>query len=322
MKLQILVPQYNETDIVVKPLLDSIAIQQNVDFKDIGVIICNDGSDTLLSRDFLDSYPFRIDYHLEKHRGISATRNSCLDYAEADYIMFCDADDMFLNVCAFQMIYSNMSEGFDTLTSTFIEESRERNTGEIIYVTHDFDATYVHGKVHNRHFLLENNLRFKDELWYNEDSYFTVLVHTLAKTHKHCENPFYLWKWNPNSVCRSEKNKRLKMFPTMIDSNDYLVDELERRGFANKALGFVAYMIAETYYTLNKPMWLENPYYADIVEKRIATYFRKHESQWNAIPYADKLDIAFKLRDRAIKEDLGFEVITFSDWLEKIKEMS
>ena len=39
MKLQILVPQYKETDEVVKPLLDSIAIQQNVPMDEIGVII-------------------------------------------------------------------------------------------------------------------------------------------------------------------------------------------------------------------------------------------------------------------------------------------
>ena len=132
MKLDILVPQYNEDETVIKPLLDSIAIQQSVDFNDIKVIICNDGSDTYLSRDFLDSYPFRVDYHLEKHRGISATRNSCLDYSDADYVMFCDADDMFLNVCGLRMIYANMAEGFDTLTSKFVEESRERSTGEII----------------------------------------------------------------------------------------------------------------------------------------------------------------------------------------------
>ena len=31
MKLQILIPQYKETDEVVKPLLDSIALQQNVE---------------------------------------------------------------------------------------------------------------------------------------------------------------------------------------------------------------------------------------------------------------------------------------------------
>lgn len=32
MKLQILVPHYKEPTEVIKPLLDSIAIQQNVDF--------------------------------------------------------------------------------------------------------------------------------------------------------------------------------------------------------------------------------------------------------------------------------------------------
>ena len=45
MKLQILVPHYNETAEEVKPLLDSIALQQNVDFGEIGVILCHDGED-------------------------------------------------------------------------------------------------------------------------------------------------------------------------------------------------------------------------------------------------------------------------------------
>ena len=50
-KLQILIPQYNETDEVIKPLLDSIEIQQSVDLKnDVGVIIVNDGSDVKLSQ--------------------------------------------------------------------------------------------------------------------------------------------------------------------------------------------------------------------------------------------------------------------------------
>ena len=98
MKLQILVPQYNETDEVIKPLLDSIAIQQSVDLKkDVGVIICNDGSDVLLSNKLLKSYPFKIEYYKEPHQGVSATRNACLDHATADYVMFCDADDMFFN---------------------------------------------------------------------------------------------------------------------------------------------------------------------------------------------------------------------------------
>ena len=99
MKLQILIPQYEETDDVVKPLLDSIAIQQNVDMNEIGVIIVNDGTDVRLSDELLNSYPFKVEYILNKHKGVSATRNACLDHATADYVMFCDADDMFYNAC-------------------------------------------------------------------------------------------------------------------------------------------------------------------------------------------------------------------------------
>ena len=65
MKLQILIPQYKETDEIIKPMLDSIAIQQSIDFNDIGVIICNDGSDVHLSEDFLNSYPYKIEYYLK-----------------------------------------------------------------------------------------------------------------------------------------------------------------------------------------------------------------------------------------------------------------
>ena len=42
-KLQILIPQYKEDESIIKPLLDSIEVQQNVDLaNDIGVIIVND----------------------------------------------------------------------------------------------------------------------------------------------------------------------------------------------------------------------------------------------------------------------------------------
>ena len=89
MKLQFLVPQYKETDEIIKPLLDSIAIQQQTDMDEIGVIIVNDGSEVYLSDELLNSYPYKIEYYKEKHEGVSATRNKCLEHAKADYVMFC-----------------------------------------------------------------------------------------------------------------------------------------------------------------------------------------------------------------------------------------
>ena len=65
MTLDILIPQFKETDDILRPLLDSIKLQQNVDFNSIKVIICNDGSDVFLTEDFLNSYPFRVEYYKE-----------------------------------------------------------------------------------------------------------------------------------------------------------------------------------------------------------------------------------------------------------------
>ena len=54
MTLQILVPQYMETEETLRPLLDSIELQQGVDLaNEVGVIIVNDGTNVHLSEAFL-----------------------------------------------------------------------------------------------------------------------------------------------------------------------------------------------------------------------------------------------------------------------------
>lgn len=153
MKLQFLIPMYKESFEVVKPLLDSIALQQNVDFNEIGVIIRCDGGTEITVPENL--YPFRIDYKMCEHRGVSATRNACLDDATADYVMFCDCDDMFYNMCGLWIIFREMEVGFDSFVSVFIEETINPQTKEHIYINREMDSTFVHGKVHRRKYLLE-----------------------------------------------------------------------------------------------------------------------------------------------------------------------
>ena len=315
MKLQILVPQYNETDEDIKPLLDSIALQQNVDFNEIGVIICNDGSNTHLTDDFLKSYPFHIEYYKLPRRGISATRNACLDRANASFVMFCDADDMFFSMCGLYQVFLDMERGFDALTSAFVEETRDRYTREIVYTTREYDSTFIHGKVYRRKYLIDKNIRFKDELEFNEDSYFVVLTQNLTENHKHCKTPFYLWRWREGSVSRQGVLNKMKTYHTMVDANDYLVDELFRRGLADKALVFVVYMLVESYYAINKKAWIENPQYIGKLNRRVAAYYKKHKAQWDSVSDKDKVDIALTLRERAVKEEMGFERITFEEWL-------
>ena len=156
MKLQILVPHYKETVYEMKPLLDSIALQQNVDFGEIGVVICHDGGQIIN----LTGYPFQIQQLTQEHKGVSAARNTCLDAATADYIMFCDADDMFYNACGLWILFREMEIGFDSLVSVFTEETRAGK--EVIYINHDMDSTFVHGMVHSMPYLKDQNIRWNE----------------------------------------------------------------------------------------------------------------------------------------------------------------
>ena len=323
MKLQILVPQYNETDEVIKPLLDSIAIQQNVPFDEIGVVICNDGSDVFLSDELLNSYPFKIEYYKEKHKGVSATRNACLDHAKADYVMFCDADDMFYNACGLWIVFREMKTGFDSLVSVFVEETRTPDRKEIIYVNRERDATFVHGKIHRRKYLKNKKIRWNNNLIIHEDSFFNILCQNLSTNVKYCQTPFYLWKWRDDSVCRHDPKYILKTYRNMIDSNDALVDEFIKRGLSDKATFYTAFMIFDAYYTMNKPDWInqENKEYRDLTEKRFSDYFKKREDMWNAVPSQERMMISNGVRSRSIGEGMLMEAITIDNWLKYIKNL-
>ena len=323
MKLQILVPQYKETDEVLKPLLDSLAIQQNVDFNEFSVIICNDGSDVFLTEEFLNSYPYKIEYYKEPHRGVSGTRNACLDHSTADYVMFCDADDMFFNACGLWMIFKEIDIGFDSLTSIFVEEGRLPETKEVVYLNREMDSTFVHGKIHRRQYLLDKQIRWNEKLTIHEDSFFNIQCQNLSDNVKYLQSPFYLWKWRDDSVCRHDPKYILKTYNNMIDSNDALVDEFIKRGVMDKAIFYTAFLVFDAYYMMNKEEWInqENKEYRDATEKRFAKYFNKRKSLWYKLTAQEKVAISNQIRSRMVNEGMLMEAITIDDWLKKIKRI-
>lgn len=326
MKLQILIPQYKETENIIKPLLDSIAIQQSIDMNEIGVIICNDGSDVILRDDFLNSYPYKIEYYKEPHRGVSATRNACFNHSTADYVMFCDADDMFYNACGLWIIFReiDMNGGFDSLVSAFVEETRNpENKDEVIYINHDMDSTFVHGKIHKRQYLIDKNIYWNENLTIHEDSFFNILCQNLSTNVKYCQTPFYLWKWRDDSICRHDPKYMLKTYKNMLDSNDALVDDFLSRGLLDKTMFYTIFMIFDAYYTMNKPEWIdqENQEYRFKTELRFKKYYIKHKSIWETAPINDKMYISNQVRSRSVMEGMRMEAITIDDWLKHIENL-
>lgn len=320
-KLDLLVPRYREPFSVLKGLLDSVMVQQNVDFDEVGVIIVDDGEMGRLDEDILKQYPYPIEYYQEDHRGVSATRNACLDHSKAEYVMFCDIDDCFYNSCGMWILFREMEAGFDSLVSAFIEETRNPQTKEVVYVNHDFDSTFVHGKVHKRKYLLKEEIRWNPDLTIHEDSYFNCLCQKLSNNVKYCQTPFYLWRWRDNSVCRHDPKYILKTYNNMLDSNTALVNEFLRRNRKTDAEFYASSMIYDAYLTLNKDEWWneENSEYKVAVERRFKKYYEDFKNLFDHCDPDVKKQIYVSMKNRFFGEGMFFENVTFGDWIKHIE---
>lgn len=272
-KLQILIPQYSEDDNKIKPLLDSIAIQQDIDFNDIEVFIGNDGSDTKLSIDFLKTYKFRIQYHYFEHGRLAATRKKLFDLVTAPYIMYCDADDEFICTIALSQILQLVDKGFDMLVCDFMEQNAFPD-GRIIHIPHQKDPVFVHGKVYRTEFLRENRIEWHPELHEHQDSPFNVLALTCSKNTKYFNFPIYMWCNNKESICRRNGIYHTpNTWPHMLDSYQALVNDLKDRGLGMEARYYAKYALYATYYEMSHPVWKEEK----VAQQRLNTYKRLAE---------------------------------------------
>lgn len=313
MKLQILIPQYNETDDIIRPLLNSIENQQHVDLKnEVGVIIVNDGSGIHISNEMLSYYTYDIQYYIHDHAGVSATRNACMDYATADYVMFCDADDMFYSVCGLYTIFNEINNGgFDVLTSVFVEELRDTNN-KPIYQNSGIDWTFIHGKVYRRQYLIDNDIRWNTKLTIHEDSYFNCLCQCFAIDIKHIENPFYLWRWREDSISRNDPKYMFKSYGNLLDSNDALIERVLKNGRIYEAQTYVMLMVLNTYFTLNQPDWLssENYQYLKNTKRRFSAYWDKYKTLYKATPKESRMQIISGMQNKST---------TFDEWIKEIE---
>ena len=330
-KLEILVPQYKETEAIIKPLLDSIELQQNVDLKnDVGVIIVNDGTNVNLSQEFLDNYTFDIQYHLGEHKGVSGTRNLCLQNSTAEYIMFCDADDMFVSNIALWFIFNEIENSyFDSLVSVFMEEGRHPQTKQVFYFERGkleaggYDGTFVHGKVHRRQYLIDNDIKWDESLTIHEDSYFNILCQSLSDKVVYCPFAFYLWKWRDESVCRHDPKYILKTYNNMLDSNTALIKQLLKRNMDEKANVFAVSMIYDAYLTMNKKEWIdqENQEYRHKTENRFAEYYKEFKYLYDRTPEDGRNQVYASVKNRFMQEGVFAEEITFKEWIKHIMEI-
>lgn len=320
MKLDLVVPRYKEPWDVCKYLFDSIALQRGIDFDDIRVLVINDGDENVLDAYAWRDYPYRVDYIIKPHGGVSHTRNVGIDESDADYIMFCDIDDGFLNNYGLHLVFSAMQEHPKMITSCFVEEVK---TDTWLIVRHDKDPTFIHGKAYDRKWLVENNIRFDDDLTIHEDSYFNNIAIAHAKDdRKDITTPFYLWRWNDASTVRRESgNFLLKTYPKLVQVRTRICDEMKSRGFEDAYKLCMVKSVTDFYYDFQKPDFNRTENRRDIkeAEKAVRAFYMAHQKEFLRIERGYIADVCQSSRDIARRNGFLMEYKTLQDWLKYIE---
>lgn len=335
----ICVPHYKESVEVIKPLLDSIAIQRNIDMDEVEVIICDDGEDaTVLPQEFLDSYPYDIQYHREEKANVSVMRNKAFDYSSGEYIIWCDADDCFYHCLALWFIKKETTTpmqipvngvpttvyGFDVMKSVFLEEGRNPQTGETYFIDRKDGLQFVHGSVYKAKFLRDNDIRFEDSCSIHEDHVIFSKARVCTQNIKWSPTPFYLWCWRDDSVCRRSPNYIKETYIDLIKSTDCVIDWYKKKSKFDDARQSVCNIVYDCYYNVMcHPSWSEigTKEYREAAEKRFAEFYRKHKVLWLGTPDPVKMNISSGIRQRVVQQGMLQEKVTLDDFLDRIEKL-
>lgn len=67
--------------------------------------------------------------------------------------------------------------------------------------------TWMHGKIYKRQFLIEKDLRFREDLRLNEDAYFNMVAMHVTNNKAIIDEPLYIWRDYKNSITRRDMRR-------------------------------------------------------------------------------------------------------------------
>lgn len=130
--VSVIIPAYNVESTIVDAIR-SVLLQTHKEFE---ILVVNDGStdltEALVQELILENPSIPIHYHQQKNQGASQARNTGVDFANGEYIVFLDADDIlsptYLEKCLECYARNEELDVVYSYTKLF-----EREQGEVIY---------------------------------------------------------------------------------------------------------------------------------------------------------------------------------------------
>lgn len=267
MNFSVILPIYN-VEQYLGQCLESLQAQ---DYSDYEVICINDGS-TDRSREILAEWETRYPKMRVIDRtngGLSAARNTGLDAAKGDYVVFVDSDDWveptMLDRLAVEIGSNDMvcfacqrtdNKSFDTLHS-------EQNNGWNYYNHHALENRVipfvcVWQRCYRREFLLENNLRFREGILH-EDNEFTPRACLKAKSVRVIPNVLYNYRVRPGSIMTT---RGLRSKESLITIGNELSELFAKEHGIDKTIAYQAftqcYQMAFIYNTREEDLQLKH----------------------------------------------------------------
>lgn len=237
MKVAIVVPIYRATYEELSRLLDSIADNDIVDYEILLIFDGENGNERILESDLLTNSHVR--YIVQKHAGVSAARNRAIQEVNADWLMFCDADDYLLPHAIDYLIRCGEKNKAEIVFSNHIRQYGERRKKYSYFKTEKVfsrkkslecindilstgsDQGTVWGKIFNVSFLKKSRVVFNTKLVNGEDQEYMVRLAFEEPIVAHCSAFTYVYVVNSNSSVHS-------FDPLYIDKVLLTVSSIER----------------------------------------------------------------------------------------------
>lgn len=215
-RISVVIPVYNIEEFL-EECIDSVLSQTILDLKlddgyerNLQVILIDDGStdnSAKIAKDYAEKYDF-IEYHYEENQGLGHARNYGCEFAEGDYIVFLDSDDL-VPPKAYERLYrfaeknnSDMAIGgvwrykSTRVLKSKIHEIAFGGTEEMTHISKSpqllYDTT-VWNKLIKRSFWEKHNFKFTEGILY-EDLPVSIAMHTLANNVSIIYENCYLWR--------------------------------------------------------------------------------------------------------------------------------
>ncbi len=219
-KISVVLPIYN-VEKYIKKCMESIFFQTFKDFEVICIDDCGTDNSIKITQEFVkkDSR-FKIIKH-EKNLGLSAARNTGIDNATGEYIIFIDSDD-WIEANLFEKVYTAFKQNqIDSVWfNAFIHKvdstyflTDELKEDRIIHLNSDNItnfSSYTWNKAFKLSALKNLNIKFPQGLYFEDAEFYFKIFSNISEIYLIAQ-PLYHYQLRENSIVTSRDNVEKKL---------------------------------------------------------------------------------------------------------------